>query len=395
MGLKISNLSDITNIYNSIKRIEQGNSIDHVVNTYPELKRNFLFLVLQEYYRNYENHNVILTKYINDRTPKNIITLLKISLTLLNFSNKPHYAIVNDTVEASKDFKKERLVNAVLRNILRNKKEIKYKNYIYPKFKKILDKIFSSKSIRNYIYRTLFIKPKNYQISLLDKKDALYSKRVLILEKKIIKGCFVQDIGNFEVIDTIHKHYKDKNLIDVCAAPGGKSILLQSFGFNVLAIDKSQNQINKFEENISRLNIKMNIQKIDFLKKKFTDKFNSILLDAPCSALGTFRRNPDVTVKVDQSQIKKHQKIQIEMIEKSLKILNKNGFLVYIVCSFHPFETIDVIDKIMQKHKNIKIHDVKSNKMIKRQNGYFINPLSFKDIGGSDIFFVSVIEKTE
>ena len=139
----------------------------------------------------------------------------------------------------------------------------------------------------------------------------------------------------------------------------------------------------------------MNIQKIDFLKKKFTDKFNSILLDAPCSALGTFRRNPDVTVKVDQSQIKKHQKTQIEMIEKSLKILNKNGFLVYIVCSFHPFETIDVIDKIMQKHKNIKIHDVKSNKMVKRQNGYFINPLSFKDIGGSDIFFVSVIEKTE
>ena len=94
MGLKISNLSDITNVYNSIKRIEQGNSIDHVVNTYPELKRNFLFLVLQEYYRNYENHNIILTKYINDRTPKNIITLLKISLTLLNFSNKPHYAIV-------------------------------------------------------------------------------------------------------------------------------------------------------------------------------------------------------------------------------------------------------------------------------------------------------------
>ena len=62
------------------------------------------------------------------------------------------------------------------------------------------------------------------------------------------------------------------------------------------------------------------------------------------------------------------------MIEKSLKILNNNGFLVYIVCSFHPFETIDVIDKIMQKHKNIKIHNINSNKMIKRQNGYFINP---------------------
>ena len=81
------------------------------------------------------------------------------------------------------------------------------------------------------------------------------------------------------------------------------------------------------------------------------------------------------------------------MLEKSIKVLNKQGFLVYIVCSFHPFETIDVIDKILQKHKNMKLHNIKSDKMIKRQNGYFINPLAFKDIGGSDIFFVSVLEK--
>ena len=276
---------------------------------------------------------------------------------------------------------------------MRNIDKINYEKHIYPNFKKILDKIFSSKTIREYIYGTLFIKPQNYQISLLDVKNALYSKRVLVLENKIISGFFVQDIGNFEVINSIQKFFKDKNIIDICAAPGGKSILLQSLGFNVLAIDKSTNQIRKFEENLSRLNIKMNIQKIDFLKKKFTDKFNSILLDAPCSALGTFRRNPDVSVKVEQSLIRKHQKIQIEMIEKSIKILNKKGFLVYIVCSFHPFETIDVIDKIMQNNKNIKLHTIDSDKMIKRKNGYFINPLSFKDFGGSDIFFVSVLEK--
>ena len=256
-----------------------------------------------------------------------------------------------------------------------------------------MDKIFSSNTIRNYLYSSFFNKPINYQVSLIDKKEAYYRKRVFILEKKIVKGCFVQDIGNFEIINTIHKFYRDKNILDVCAAPGGKSILLNSLGYNVIAIDKSQNQIKKFAENLKRLNIKINIQKIDFLKSKFNSKYNSILLDAPCSALGTFRRNPDVTVKIEQSQMKKHQKTQLQMIEKSLKILNDNGFLVYIVCSFHPFETIEVIDKIMQKHKNIKLHDISSNKMIKRHNGYFINPLSFKELGGSDVFFVSVLEK--
>ncbi len=309
------------------------------------------------------------------------------------FSNKPHYAIVNDTVEACKEFKKDGLVNAVLRSVLRDKNNIHFGKFIYPKFKKIVDKVFSSNSIREYIYQTLFEKPINYQVSLKDQKDALYEKRVFLLEKKIKSKCFVQDIGNFEIIKTTISFYHDKNILDICAAPGGKSILLQSFGFKVFAIDKSQNQINKFYENLRRLKLKVNIKKIDFLKEKFLDKYNSILLDAPCSALGTFKRNPDVTKKVEQTQIKKHQKTQIEILEKSLKILKKNGFLVYVVCSFHPFETIDVIDKISQKHNNIKIHNINSEKMIKRKNGYFINPLKFKNFGGSDIFFVSVLEK--
>ncbi len=309
------------------------------------------------------------------------------------FSNKPHYAIVNDTVEASKEFKKDGLVNAVLRSVLRNKNNIQLGKFIYPKFKKIVDKVFSSNSIREYIYQTLFEKPINYQVSLKDQKDAIYEKRVFLLEKKIKSNCYVQDIGNFEVIRSTISFYNDKNILDICAAPGGKSILLQSFGFTVCAIDKSQIQINKFYENLRRLKLNLNIKKIDFLKEKFLDKYNSILLDAPCSALGTFKRNPDVTTKVDQAQIKKHQKTQIDILEKSLKILKKNGFLIYVVCSFHPFETIDVIDKISQKHKNIKIHNINSEKMIKRKNGYFINPLKFKNIGGSDVFFVSVLEK--
>ena len=58
-----------------------------------------------------------------------------------------------------KILKKEKLVNAVLRTILRDKDKIKYGKFIYPNFKKILDKIFSSASIRDYIYKTLFIKP--------------------------------------------------------------------------------------------------------------------------------------------------------------------------------------------------------------------------------------------
>ena len=98
---------------------------------------------------------------------------------------------------------------------------------------------------------------------------------------------------------------------------------------------------------------------------------------------------------MNQSKLKQNQNIQLQMLDKAIQILEDHGIIIYIVCSFHPFETINVIDKIVQKHKNIRTLGLQSDKMIKRQNGYFINPLKFKDLGGSDIFFVSVLEKTK
>tara|TARA_Y100000996_G_scaffold415357_1_gene409577 strand:+ start:396 stop:1259 length:864 start_codon:yes stop_codon:yes gene_type:complete len=286
------------------------------------------------------------------------------------------------------------LVNAVLRGLLRNQNSISINKKNIPNiFRKCCEDIFSNEKICSFIYESFFHKPQNYQISISDRKNTIYEKRVSYLEKEIESNSFIQDIGNFEIINSIRKIYKDKNIIDICAAPGGKSILLQSYGFKVEAIDKSQRQIDKFIQNIKRMKLNIKISKKDFLKAKFPVQYNSILLDAPCSALGTYRRNPDVISKIDEKKLKLTQNTQIEMIEKSLNLLNNGGILVYIVCSFHPFETMGVIDKITQKHKNITLLNIQSDKMIKKEKGYFINPYSFRKYGGSDIFFISVLRK--
>ena len=373
----------------------KGGSIDAAVEKFDPIKRGFLFLAIQEYYRNFENFHILLKKYISDKTPKNILIILKINLVLIFFSKKPQHAIVHDAVEFSKQFDKSKLINAVLRNILRDKENLIIEKNLPDNFQKILDKIFSSSKIREYLYQTFFTKPVDYQISLSDHKEAIYEKRVLPFKSKLLKNCFVQDIGNYEVIHATHQFFKSKKILDVCSAPGGKSILLHSLGYEVDCIDKSNSQIIKFKQNLKRLNLNLNIQKKDFLKLTTNQSMPSILLDAPCSALGTFRRNPDVASKINQSKLKRNQKIQIQMLDKAINILDENGIIVYIVCSFHPFETINVIDKITQKHKNIRTLNLQSDKMIKRQNGYFINPLTFKELGGSDIFFVSVLEKTK
>ena len=351
---------------------------------------------MQEYYRQIENYELIIKKFINDRTPKNIKIILKICITLIFHSKKPHYAIVNEAVEFGKKFKKETLINAVLREFLRKQDSFKLDEKNIPKsFKDSCSEIYTSKKIRSYIYESVFNKPNSFQISLKNNENNFYKQRVAFLEDNLSVDYFVQDIGNFEIINSIKEFYKDKEILDVCAAPGGKSILLSTYGFKVEALDKSQSQIDKFKQNIKRLNIDIKITKKDFLNSKINSKYNSILLDAPCSAIGTFRRNPDVISKIDKKKLKINQDIQVKMVDKSLNLLNNRGVLVYIVCSFHSFETMGVIDKILQKHKNITVENIQSDKMIKKENGYFINPYSFKEYGGSDIFYVSVLRKQQ
>ena len=284
----------------------------------------------------------------------------------------------------------------MLRDFLREQDSFTITEKRIPKlFKASCDEIYTSKKIRTYIYESVFNKPNSYQVSLKNNENNFYKKRVTFLEGSLNTDYFVQDIGNFEIINSIKDFYNDKEILDVCAAPGGKSILLSTYGFKVEAIDKSQSQIDKFKQNIKRLNIDIKITKRDFLNSKINFKYNSILLDAPCSAIGTFRRNPDVISKIDRMKLKLNQDIQVKMVDKSLNLLNKGGILAYIVCSFHSFETMGVIDKVLQKHKNITIEDIQSDKMIKKENGYFINPYSFKEYGGSDIFFVTVLRKQQ
>ena len=89
---------------------------------------------------------------------------------------------------------------------------------------------------------------------------------------------------------------KNEKVLDLCAAPGGKTAQLLNEGAIVTALDISEKKINKLTRNISRLNLEKNLTAIpkDFLKWNSEKKYKKILLDAPCSATGTVRKNPDV-----------------------------------------------------------------------------------------------------
>ena len=390
--------SDIVNIFSAIQKIDKGQSVDNAIEKFDEIKKSFIFLIVQEYYRKYLNTLEIIKRFSHKKSHPDGIVIIQISMIMFFFSKKPDHAIVHDAVKFSKSFRISGFVNALLRKILNEKDSLQknmQKTKVDDDFKKQLIKIYSSKKIHDYIFETLNEKPINYQISYHDNINALYDSRVSVLKNfnDLLDKSWVQDIGNYECIKTVRHLIKGKKILDSCAAPGGKSFLLSSFGCKVTSLDNNKDQIDKFNENVNRLDLQLEIQKENFLTYKTEEKFECILLDAPCSSLGTFRRNPDVSFKIKKMALRDKQSLQIKMLERASSLISENGIIIYMVCSFHSIETIEVIDKFLKKNTDFNTINLKSDKLLKKNDGYFINPFSFKDFGGSDSFFISALQR--
>ena len=110
--------SDIVNIFNAIQKINKGQSVDNAVQSFEEIKRSFIFLTVQEYYRRHLNTLEIIKKLSHKKSHPDGIMIIQIAMVMIFFSKKPEHAVVHDAVEFSKSFKISGFVNALLRKIL-------------------------------------------------------------------------------------------------------------------------------------------------------------------------------------------------------------------------------------------------------------------------------------
>jgi 16S rRNA (cytosine967-C5)-methyltransferase len=127
-------------------------------------------------------------------------------------------------------------------------------------------------------------------------------------------------------------------VLDLCAAPGGKTAQLLKAGYAVTAVDNDPDRVRRMNENFVRLGYAPEIVTADALAWEPEQKFDGILLDAPCSATGTFRRHPEVIWHRDAADIAGRVALQRRFIERALAWLNPGGVLVYCVCSLEPAE---------------------------------------------------------
>lgn len=124
-----------------------------------------------------------------------------------------------------------------------------------------------------------------------------------------------------------------RRVLDLCAAPGGKTLQLASQGWQVTALDNSSRRLERLRQNLARTGLAAEVVEADAMGWNPERLYEAILLDAPCTATGTCRRNPDVIHRIGPRQIEAMAELQRQMLERAANWLAPGGRLVYATCS--------------------------------------------------------------
>lgn len=138
-----------------------------------------------------------------------------------------------------------------------------------------------------------------------------------------------------------------KRVADLCAAPGGKTLQLAAAGALVTAVDQARGRMERLTANLARLGLVAETEVADVAAFKPDEAFPLILLDAPCSATGTLRRNPDIALHRDAEDIRSLGKIQAKLLRAAVKMLAPGGTLVFCTCSIEPREGPQLIEGLL------------------------------------------------
>ena len=167
-------------------------------------------------------------------------------------------------------------------------------------------------------------------------------------------------------------------VIDLCSAPGGKSInmsLLLGENANIISRDQSEEKIGKIRENAARLGISnIHPQVWDGTKTDpdMIGKADVILADLPCSGLGVFNRKPDIKYRVNEKDLQELQNLQREILTASLPYLKDGGLLVYSTCTVNPGENQENRDWILREAPHLSLIEDRQVFASARQDGFYV-----------------------
>ena len=179
-------------------------------------------------------------------------------------------------------------------------------------------------------------------------------------------------------------------VLDACAAPGGKTMQLAAAGYEVTALDRSESRLSRLAENLARTGLKAETVVGDVRTWTPDAPFDAVLLDAPCSATGTFRRHPEVLYRARPEIIVQMAAFQAELLLHVADWVRPGGSLVYAVCSLEPEEGEVQIDAFLAERPDYRIEpavQVVDGVAPDKKGRLRILPGMIEDKGGLDGFF--------
>jgi len=190
------------------------------------------------------------------------------------------------------------------------------------------------------------------------------------------------------------------DVIDLCAAPGGKTMELAAAGARVIAVDRSEKRLLRVQQNLERTNLTAKIVTADAETWRPDHLADAVLLDAPCSATGTARRHPDVLHLKSPADVVKLANLQARLLTAAIDMVRPGGLIVFCTCSLQPEEGVQQIETLLASEAPVVLDPIKPAEAgtlttIVTPEGYLRTlPCHLAEQGGMDGFFAARLRRT-
>lgn len=190
-----------------------------------------------------------------------------------------------------------------------------------------------------------------------------------------------------------------RHVIDLCAAPGGKTAELLARGSAVTAIDRSGQRLTRLRQNLQRLNLSATVIEADAATWRPGEPAEAVLLDAPCSATGTIRRHPDLPWLKKPGDLEKLTALQDRLLANAIAMTRPGGIIAYATCSLQPEEGISRIEALLASGAPIERVPIEANELggltdlITSEGDMRSLPFHLGEIGGMDGFYAARLRR--
>jgi 16S rRNA (cytosine967-C5)-methyltransferase len=181
-------------------------------------------------------------------------------------------------------------------------------------------------------------------------------------------------------------------VLDLCAAPGGKTAQLVQAGAKVTAVEREPGRAERLRENLARLDLEAEIVVADAMDYAPATPFDAVLLDAPCSATGTIRRHPDILWSKTEADVQRLAGLQSRLLDAAARLVRPGGTLVHAVCSLEPEEGPAVVEAFLGRHPGFARQPVTEAEIgfaPTPAGDLRTHPALLADKGGMDGFFIA------